>query len=155
MQETPQQPSQGSEPRTLNLEGVIEQLTAMYTPPIEFAMMEEINIFLKRPETATSQWVPTLQSLAIDPNKSIQHRIFVDCYMVYLASPGYLQNGKFEPFPFWLSQPAGFAHPPRSSILKKRPRKMMELFLSSANGPRVFDVRNRDLALNLSAMAPF
>jgi hypothetical protein len=96
----------------VNLKGVIDQLTAMYTPPIEFAAMKEINLFEKRPHTHTSQWVSTLQSLGVDPENNIQHRFFVECYMVYLTLPGFCPDGKFEPFPFWLDQLAGPAHPP-------------------------------------------
>jgi hypothetical protein len=155
-QETPlTNPQQGSDPESLNLKGVINQLSIMYTPPIDFEAMEEFDLFSRRPRTQTSDWVSTLQSLGLDPHSNIQHCFFVKCYMNYLTSPDFCSEGNFEPLPFWLDQPAGPAHPPQSSILKKRPRKMMELFFFDAQGPRVSDTRNRDFATNTSGLASF
>lgn len=102
-QETPQVHfQQGLDSQSLNVKGVIDQLTAMYIPLIEFNATEEFDLFSKRPLTHTSAWVSTLQSPGLDPQKNIQHRFFVECYMIYLISPGFCPEGKFEPFPFWL-----------------------------------------------------
>jgi hypothetical protein len=75
-QETPPTAQQGSNGKNLNLKGAISQLIAMYTRPIEFRLMESFDIFSKRPETDTSKWVPTLQSLGLDPSKNIEHCFF-------------------------------------------------------------------------------
>lgn len=116
----------------LDLTQTIGILKAMYTPPLEFGMMHTFDIFNNRPKTATSESVPTLQSLGLEPAVNIQHRFFVECYMKFPAVPGFCSNEHFTPVSYWLDQPVGPAHPPRALILKKSSKKMMQLFLEAS-----------------------
>jgi hypothetical protein len=128
-------------------------LTAMYTPPVEFSQMQSFDFFSNRPRTEMDDWVSTLQSIGLNPEANFQHRFFIDCYMQYLTAPDFCKNGIYEPFPFSLDQPAGPSHPPRASILKKKPKRMAKLFFSATEGPRVSDVKNRDMKVNSSGLS--
>lgn len=68
--------------------------------------METFDMFLKRPAIAFSSRVPALADLGLNPQSSLQHRFFTDCFMKFSVSPGFCKWGYFEPVPFYLRQPA-------------------------------------------------